>query len=117
MKTTMSKKLNFLKTMLFYYEDSLRRTGRTTHLIEEAKRTGSTIVCRDAISVKRLMVDYGVKAISLSVYQEPDYHRGRTKRVNYLFDSPAEDEIIRQKLKEAELLLEGNVNVYSTNTF
>lgn len=102
--------LKFLKNSLFDYEESLRQTGRTSRLIETARVRGSTIVCHTYDFAYMIQKEYGVKAISLDTYLDPDYHRGRQTKVEYLFDSPAECEIIKRKLEEAEKIMKGTDN-------
>lgn len=106
-----SKTVDSLITVLWRLEESARRTGRTTWLASEARKTGATMVCHDYGWARRLQEEYGVNAISLDTYLKSDYHRGR-KKTQYLFDSPAENEIIQMKLKEAEKLLSGKVLDY-----
>jgi hypothetical protein len=100
--------IKFLESVLWNYEDSLRASGRTTRLVQKAKETGAVIVCHNYAWVHQIKKLYSVEAISLDTYLNPDYHRGR-KKVNYLFDSPAEIEIIQMKLKEAEKIIAGEV--------
>lgn len=100
----MSKTTDFLKKVLFEYEDSLRQTGRTTRLVEQAKETGSVIVCHNYSWAHTLLKEYGVEAISLDTYLNNNYHRGKKPR-KYLFDSPAEYQIIKSKLEEAEKIM------------
>lgn len=100
----MIKTTEFMKKVLFEYEESLRQTGRTTHLIEEAKATNSVIVCHNYGFAHMIKKDHDVEAISLDTYLSDDYHRGRKPR-KYLFDSPAEYQIIKTKLEEAEIIM------------
>lgn len=101
--------LDFLKNVLVDYENSLRQTGRTSRLIETARVRGSTIVCHHHIFASMLRTEYGVAAISLDTYLNADYHRGGVK-TEYLFDSPAEYEIIKRKLEEADKIMKGETN-------
>lgn len=103
--------INFLKKVAWYFEESQRQTGRTTILIEKAKENGDILVCHGADLAYRLRRDYNVNAITLDQYLDPDYHRGKVN-VKYLFDSPAEMQIIQKKLDEAERLLSGKVLNY-----
>lgn len=100
----MSKTTEFLKKVLFEYEESLRQTGRTTHLIEEAKATNSVIVCHNYGFAHMIDRDHNVETVSLDTYLSDDYHRGRKPR-KYLFDSPAEYQIIKAKLEEVEIVM------------
>lgn len=98
--------LGFMRRVLLDYEDSLRQTGRTTFLANRAKETNSVVVCHSASFAARLRLEYDVEAVTLHTYLNPDYHRGRRKRT-YLFDSPAEQELIKRKLEEAEKVMKG----------
>jgi hypothetical protein len=105
--------VKFLESVLWNYEDSLRATGRTTRLVQRAKETSAVIVCHNYAWAHQLKKQYGIEAISLDTYLNSDYHRGR-KKVNYLFDSPAEVELIKMKFREVERLLSGKVLDYET---
>jgi hypothetical protein len=101
-------KIDFLRKVLFEHEESMRQTGRTTHLVDIALKSDAVIVCHNFSWANRLQKDYGVKAITLDTYLNPDYHRGR-KKTQYLFDSPAEIQIIQMKFEEAEKIIAGEV--------
>lgn len=103
--------IDFLKKVAWQFEESLRQTGRTTRLVYEARNMDATIVCHNQECATRLRKDYGANVITLDQYLNPDYHRGRGK-VKYLFDSPAEVQVIQKKLDEAEKLLSGTVLDY-----
>jgi hypothetical protein len=103
--------IKFLESVLWNYEDSLRATGRTIRLVRIAQETGTVIVCHNYAWVHQIKKLYGVEAISLDTYLNPDYHRGR-KKIKYLFDSPAEVELIKMKLKEAEQIMTKGVLDY-----
>lgn len=103
--------IDFLKKVAWQFEESQRRTGRTTRLVYEARTVDAIIVCHNQDCATRLRKDYGANVITLDQYLNPEYHRGRYK-VKYLFDSPAEVQIILKKLDEAEKLLSGTVLDY-----
>jgi hypothetical protein len=100
----MSKTTEFMKKVLLDYEESLRQTGRTSHLIEQAKATNSVIVCHNFSFVYAIKKEHDVEAISLDTYLSEEYYRGKKPR-SFIFDSPAEYEIIRMKLEEAEQIM------------
>lgn len=100
----MNDMLQFIKTMVTAYEESLRITGRTTRLIEEAKTTGSTIVCHNQDHATLLKEEFGIEAVSLETYLKPSYHYGK-RNGKYLFDNAAEYVLIMDKLKEVEYIM------------
>lgn len=81
-------------------------TGRTTRLIEEAKATGSTIVCNKLERAVQLKNESGVETVSLEMYLNPSYHYGKRNK-KYLFDNAAEYVLIMDKLKEVENIMNG----------
>jgi hypothetical protein len=93
--------LEFIKTVASSYEISLRKTGRTTRLIKEAKATGSTIVCNKIEHAMQLKSEFGVETVSLEMYLNPSYHYGKRNK-KYLFDNASEYVLIMDKLKEVE---------------
>lgn len=105
----MTKKVNFLLDVLCSYEDSLRRTGRTTRLAEKAVIDDCVLVHGYRPEAIRLSYEYDIQCITLEQYLNPEYHRGR-KRTAYLFDSTAEDELIKSRLREInEIIVDGCV--------
>jgi hypothetical protein len=103
--------LSFIFNIMWSYEHSLRQTGRTTRLCNEAKKNGGVVVCHNQGMVKYIQDIYNIKAVNLDTYLNPDYHRGRVKHIKYYFDSPAEQELIKRKLCEVKEIMEGNVYV------
>lgn len=93
--------LEFIKTMVTAYEESLRMTGRTTRLIKEAKATRSTIVCNKLEHAMQLKSEFGVETVSLEMYLNPSYHYGKRNK-KYLFDNASKYVLIMDKLKEVE---------------
>jgi len=102
----MSDMVEMLNRVLWEYEENRRQTGRTTRLVEQAKKTNSIIVCHNCSWASYLQKDFGVKAISLDAYLDPYYHLGKMKKEKHIFDSPAEVELIMRKLKEAKRIIE-----------
>lgn len=98
--------VKFLKQVLWDYEESHRQTGRTKWMLDQAKKTGATIVTHP-FHAKEL-VEQGYRAISLKDFLDPNYHKLRYPQT-FSFDSSTEVQIVQMKLKEAEELLKGNV--------
>jgi hypothetical protein len=108
----MSKTTEFMKKVLFEYENSLRQTGRTEYLVKKARETNSIIVCHNFSWARMLSNEYGVDTITLETYLSPLPLRGKKNDRKYLFDSPAEFELIMKKLEEAEYVMENMVQGY-----
>lgn len=99
--------LNFIKDMVTSYEESLRITGRTTRLVEKAKKTDSIIVCHNQDHATQLKEEFGIEAVSLETYIKPSYHYGKRNK-RYLFDNATEYVLIMEKLNEVEEIMSRN---------
>jgi len=105
----------FIKDVLLSYEESLRATGRTTHLIEKAKKENATFVCHNQSFVNHVMRDYDVKVISIEKYLHEDTHRGK-KPEKYIFDHFVEYVLLVKKIDEITNIIENaenpNMSIY-----
>jgi hypothetical protein len=93
-----------MKGALLEYEESLRQTGRTTHIVEEAKKTDAVVVCHNYGFARMISKEFGVETVSLERYMSDDYHRGKKPR-KHVFDHFCEHVIIMQKLDEAQRII------------
>lgn len=99
--------IDFIKNMVTLYEESLRMTGRTTHLIEKAKATDSIIVCYKREHAMQLKEEFGVETVYLSEYLNNSYHYGNRNK-KYLFDNAAEYVLIMNRLEEVKDIMNRN---------
>jgi hypothetical protein len=93
-----------MKGALLDYEESLRQTGRTTRIAEEAKKTNAVMVCHNYSFAKMTSEKFDVETVSLERYTSDDYHRGKKPR-KYVFDHFCEYIIIMNKLEEAQRII------------
>jgi hypothetical protein len=96
--------VEYMKKTLIVYEESMRQTGRTTRIVENAKATSSIVVCHNLAFAYALKKEFGIEAISLDRYFSSEYLRGK-KPAKHVFDHFAEFTLIMKRLNEVEKIL------------
>lgn len=93
---------SFLSKVLLEYEESMRRTGRTTRIAKKAKETGSIMVCHNHSFAQMIAKEFGITTVSIDRYLGPDYFRGK-KTITHVFDHFVEYTLLMNKIKEVEI--------------